>query len=87
MKTRTVAALGTTINFYEGEPGDELPWHQHDEDHLTFVTQGKVLVENDEMRLEITHEAAPILFRAGRRHRLLVTEVGTRFINLFVKAS
>lgn len=85
MQTRSVMAMGVLLNFYEGGPGDSLPWHSHDEDHLTVVVRGRATVANRESSISLTPEDDPVIFRAGSEHMLAIEEPNTTFINIFTQ--
>lgn len=65
------------------EAGDELPLHSHAFNHLTKVTNGKILVFTDDgVELECVAGDPPTEYVAGRKHGIRGLTPGAMFMNI-----
>ena len=73
-----------TINVFTGiNAGDGHPKHEHDYDHVTTVTSGRLKVTTPNVSFEMDKNTKPILFPANEWHELEALEDNTSFINVF----
>lgn len=85
MLQRQATAMGLRIDRYVFARGEGLSPHQHNEDHLTIVTSGKILARNQDREIERSPNDAPILFRSGREHSIEAIEDETTILNIFLE--
>lgn len=85
MDTHAFEAMGSSFVRYECARGEMLPRHTHEEDHLTVIAAGSLVVRTDDKVVTRGPKDAPILFRAGRYHEIEAVEDGTVFLNIFAR--
>jgi hypothetical protein len=74
MKTRGFTAMGTRFARYELTAGEKIERHVHDDDHLTVIATGRIVVRLDDKTIERGPDDAPMLFKAGRHHEVEAME-------------
>jgi len=74
---------GTHINVYHANKGDGLPKHDHVYTHVTYCCAGKLQVTKKDIKIILTKESQPIVFKAGEWHEFEAIEDGTVWSNIF----
>lgn len=82
MKERIWNAMGQLFALYDFAPGEGLPRHNHDQDHLMIVLTGRVRVTMDTSWHEFSAADQPVIFRAPKFHAIEAIEPAS-ILNVF----
>ena len=84
LKNRSYQMGKVPVIVYEGDTGDILPMHKHNEYdiHFTIVARGSVNVHGPGLEEKVFKNGALIDFLPGVEHEFTCLEDGTRFYNV-----
>lgn len=82
MELHSFTSMGQRFARYALDAGEKIERHVHDEDHLTVLATGRVVIRLDDKTIERGPNDAPMLFRAGRHHEIEAVQP-TVLLNVF----
>lgn len=82
--THSFSLGSATCGVYYANKGEGLPWHSHEQSHITSCIMGACAVRKGENEIVVTKESKPVLLTAPDSHEIEAIEDGTIFVNLLV---
>ena len=87
MVTRVAPVTGPgKIQIYRANPGEGLPWHNHDVSHITLCRKGSCIVRTEgkeDIVLTPTSMPKQVTHVAYLMHEIEALEDGTEIVNMF----